>query len=159
MTGVVSFPMPFPSVGAVSFEWAEVRLSPGGKVKEQFFVVVNEKPTHNCDVARVIRMDDISAIFFPGRYEEKGDSGPQFVFSDDDRVEDFDQGEWFFEGDITGQRIAEWLHIEPGKLIEKCDAKGIIFLRENRPVVTRSEVTEAAGATFYHPKSGCDCCN
>ena len=158
LTGTVAFPMPFPSVGDISFERAEVDFSPGSR-RTQHFVVVQEKPTHNSDVERVIRIEDVSSLFFPVRYEQKDDSSPRLFFSDSDRVEDFDRGEWFFGEDVRVARIASWLNVKEEDLFsEEFKIRGIAFVPEDRPVISRTQVTEAAGATGA-VRSGCDCCN
>ena len=158
LTGTVAFPMPFPSVGDISFERADIDFSPGSR-RNQHFLVIQERPTHDSEVERVIRMEDISAIFFPGHSERSDDGGSRFVLSESDRVENFDNGEWFFGEDVRVARIAGWLNVKEDDLFaEGFTIRGMVFVPEDRPVTTRSEVTEAAGAT-RSPTSGCDCCN
>jgi hypothetical protein len=160
LTGKVPFPMPFPSAGAISFERAKIQLSPRGTTKEQHFVIVHEKPTNDCDVARVMRIEDISAIFFPGEFENIDDPNSRFKFSPADRVEDFENGAWFFEHDIRVDLIINSLKIKEEEMAgADSSVRGIVFVPEDRPVITRSEVTQAAGATSYVGRSGCDCCN
>jgi len=161
LAGTVAFPMPFPGIGTVSIEKALLRLSSRRKRRGRSFVVVQEKQRRDQSVIRIIRMRDVSAIFFPGEYSRKGDPTSKFSFSDCDRVDDFDQGQWFLNGHINVETIRAGLNITVEEFTRRnSKARGVVFVPENRPVLSITEVTQTAGATSYEPLGwGCDCCD
>lgn len=161
LAGTTPFPTAFPSVGVISIELGSLFYSArdASKSKEDALFVVVKEPSYGDEaVSRVVLQKDVGAIFFHGSME--GKNGKKvFRFSDADRVEDFEKGEWFFTPDINIQVVKDKLNVKEAEISgQKSIARGIIFVPKDRPVltVTISEVIEPAGCTYATPP-GCEC--
>ena len=145
LAGTTPFPMPFPTVGAISLEDGKLTYSRQGPIETRLLVIVREEPGSEHATTRIILAKHVSAIFF---YAGQGN-----------RVDDFENGEW-----VLGPYISD------EKAIAKVTANfknqraksGIVFVPEHRPVLTINELTKTAGAIGsqqmgYH--FGCECCD
>jgi hypothetical protein len=105
---------------------------------------------------RIILAKDVAAIFFPGAWETDSDQSRVFRFKRNGRVEDFERGEWFLNPEIDAKKILDKLNSDVTR--RDSDARGVVFVPENRPVLSISEVTQTAGSICDVPVSfGCEC--
>jgi hypothetical protein len=158
LAGTVAFPMPFPSIGTISIEDGDLLYSPGGQSQPTTFVVVREIPGSERATLRVMQAEDVAAIFFAGGWETSPDGSRVFRFERGGRVEDFEQGEWFLNPEIDAKTIFDRLKIDVKQ--SDSDARGVVFVPEQRPVLTISEVTQTAGSTGelpYYRDCECEC--
>jgi hypothetical protein len=145
LAGTVAFPMPFPATGVISIQKGNLHFSHGGEPQHATFVVVQEKPGSQRTTLRVIRIEDVAAIFFPGTWQNESASKRVFHFARGDRVEDLEQGEWFLNPEIDAAKIHTRLKIHVTN--QDSDARGVVFVPEHRPVLSITEVTQTAGST------------
>jgi hypothetical protein len=149
--GTVAFPISFPSIGTISLEPGKLELSRGGDRPDQQFVVVQEGWHGKQGVLRAMRVQDVPAIFFAGERENRDDPKSRFLFSTASRVENFENGEWFVNGEITTDKIVDRLNglIKDRFITRASNARGIVFVPEDRPVLT--QVISTAGDASYGP--------
>lgn len=145
LAGTVAFPTPFPSIGILSFESGRLTNSPGRKTDSKPVVVVQDRSDRSWTRTHAILLEHIAALFIPGAFDSSG----QFQIAQDSSVEDDEKGEWFFETDITAQAIGERLRLPEGFDISTRDSKlrGIVFVKESRPVVSSAEMIATAAVT------------
>jgi hypothetical protein len=156
LAGTVAFPMPFPATGVISIEHGSLPLSPDCQSQHTTFVVVQDSPGHERSTLRIILAKDVAAIFFPGAWETDSDQSRVFRFKRNGRVEDFERGEWFLNPEIDAKKILDKLNSDVTR--RDSDARGVVFVPENRPVLSISEVTQTAGSICDVPVSfGCEC--
>ena len=149
LAGTVAFPTPFLSVANISVESGTLSgiRSAGGSVSE-LFVAVYENQELQDETTRLILLTDVSAIFFPGSRENNNEQG-KFLFSNADKVDDLEAGEWFFGSDVDVDTINKSLQIDIMK--REAGARGIVFVRRDEPVLTICEQTRTAGAADSTP--------
>ena len=156
LAGTVPFPMPFPSTGTISIEDGSLLIrSPVTQSARTTFVVVQDRPGGEHSTLRVIRAEDVAAIFFPGAWDNGSDQSRAFRFERGGRVEDLEQGEWFLNPEIDAKTISARLNTDIAR--RDSDARGVVFVPENRPVLSISEVTQTAGSTCDMPAAYSDC--
>jgi hypothetical protein len=159
LAGTVAFPISFPSIGTISFEEGSWQLWRDEKPVGQLFVVVQEGYHHKQGVLRAARAEDVAAVFFAGERENPDDRYSRFRFSDDSRADNLENGEWFLHGEILPDTITGRLNVPKDQLriMERASiAKGIIFVHEDRPLLT--QVISTAGEASYGPQQRCSEC-
>jgi hypothetical protein len=144
LAGTVAFPTPFPTAGGISVEMGSTSPCPGRSPDLAEFVVIQEKSDHHNSVYRVVRKEDVAAIFFPGDWKNS-DRGRVFRFTKRYGVRDFERGEWFLASDIDADTISKRFELD----IRSRDsgAKGIVFVPRDRAVLTYKVLSQTAGAT------------
>jgi hypothetical protein len=145
LAGTVAFPMPFPATGVISIEEGNLHYSHSGHSHPTTFVVVQERPGSEGAMLRVIRAEDVAAIFFPGTWEHESATKRVFHFDPSGRVKDFEVGEWFLKPEIAAKNIKDRFQSDVPK--RNSNVRGVVFVPENRPVLSISEVTQTAGST------------
>ena len=103
LTGTVSFPVPFPSAGAISFEARDLRYSEGKNTNAKDLVVVQESCHNALTMARAVLQKHVAAIFVPGI------RGPnnRFQISQQSKLDDLEKGEWFVDSDVSVAEVTE----------------------------------------------------
>ena len=155
LAGTVAFPTPFPTAGSISIEDGSLFYS--GVPQGTAFVVVQEESGRTRAAIRLVREDDVAAIFFPGVWvETEGKS----VFRFAKQADDLEQGEWFLNPEINADQISERFSINVRS--RDSGARGIAFVPEHLPLMTINERAETAGSagelsTRWIDKMGCDC--
>jgi hypothetical protein len=146
LSGAVPFPTPFPCVGALSFEHGQLIYD------DKYFdritvrqILVDESPRPDSATRRVFLARDLSAVFISS--------------SNEDRVTNFEDGVWILPPYIDSDRMEEALK----RRDDGPPPRGIVFLAEDRSVLTLNEVTQTAGAvetpSADHYFRRCDCCD
>src|SRR5262245_61759767 len=137
LTGTVSFPVPFPSAGAISFEACNMCYSAGENTKAKDLVVVQESSHNSRTIARAILQNHIAAIFVPGI------RGPnnRFQISQQAKLEDLEKGEWFVDSDVNTDTIRSRLNwsSEDDITTRGSVLRGIVFTRKDAPVLSVAE--------------------
>ena len=172
LAGTAAFPMPFPSAGSISIEDGSFSFPPevaklpvekgkgkgGGEKKKEkedvTFVVVEEKPAIDGGTLRVIRQSDVTAIFFPGVWVDD----KIFRFAEPDGVRDLDEGVWFHGSEVSADRIAARLKLDNQGMDIHCrrsGVRGIVFVGDERPVLTIHERVETANDTSMKIRGHC----
>ena len=156
LAGTVAFPAPFPGAGEISIKSGSVSRSADGKRNDQVFVILHEESGFNRTVKRVFLKDDVAAIFIPGAATDT-DQGRRFRFAERDSVRDLENGEWILNADIDVDKISQRLGIDIRS--PTSGARGIVFVPEQRPVLTITELTQPAGAVgeAIPDKPQCEC--
>jgi hypothetical protein len=145
LAGTVPFPTLYPSAGIISFESGSLTSSPGRKTDSKPVLVVQDRSDRDCTKTHAILLEHITSLFVPGVRDEHG----QFRVAQDASVEDDEQGEWFFEADISAAAIRDRLRLPEDFDITSRESKlrGIAFVRESRPVVSTAEMIATAART------------
>jgi hypothetical protein len=104
--GKVAFPTPFPSTGTLSFESGVLSYAKGEPRHPTKFVVVQQASCGNKTVLRAILQRRVAAVFIPGRW-----SGGKFRISRKKCVEDWENGEWFLDKDVSAQKVLRRLKL------------------------------------------------
>jgi hypothetical protein len=145
LTGTVSFPVPFPSAGAISFEARDLTYSEGKNTKAKDLVVVQESCHNSLTMARAVLQKHVAAIFVPGI------RGPnnRFQISQQSKLDDLEKGEWFVDSDVNTDTIRSRLNwsSEDDITTRGSVLRGIVFTRKDAPVRSVAEVTETAEAS------------
>lgn len=137
LAGTVAFPLCYSATGAIWFE--KCTLPYRSKPQEVDLVYVFEKGPHDQDATRFALNSHVEAIFFPGAKEGRGRSA---AFRFTENVYDLERGFWFLGPDVDGTIINAELGIDIYQ--RESDAKGIIFVPENRAVYSTDEFAETA---------------
>jgi hypothetical protein len=173
LAGTVAFPTPFPSAGGISIEDGSLLLSVDrdevnhGEKKDKenneekrervVFVVVQETTGVEKATTRVVRKSDVAAIFFPGEWIDT-DNGPVFRFAEPECVHDLEHGEWFLGPQIKVSKITTRLKLDQIKVdITRRDSgvRGIVFVPEDRSVLTIHECAQSAGNAVMNVRGHC----
>ena len=109
LAGTAAFPKPFPSARGISIEDGHLSYATGAR--EAIFVVVQEEFALEHATTRVVIKENVTAIFFPGVWEDDPDRGRVFRFAEPDGVHDFDKGEWFLDTEIEAEKISEKMKV------------------------------------------------
>ncbi len=145
LTGTVSFPVPFPSAGAISFEACNLPYSEGKNTKAKDLVVVQESSHNSLTMARSVLQKHVAAIFVPGI------RGPnnRFQISQQAKLDDLEKGEWFVDSDVNTDTIRTRLNwsSEDDITTRGSVLRGIVFTRKDTPVLSVAELRETAAAT------------
>lgn len=162
LAGTVAFPISFPSLGTISFEEGSLQLWRDIDPRGQLFVVVQEGYQRKQGVVRAALVEDVAAIFFAGERENKDDPYSRFRFSNSDRADSLENGEWFLDKDISVGTIEDRLKVPKDQLrimTRASIAKGIIFVPEDRPLLTQG-ISTAGDASYgdQYPVPKCDPC-
>lgn len=149
LADAIAFPTPFPTVGDIWCESGELLHERDGFKEGSLLVYIQEPRETNADTTRVVLARDVAAIFVA---DEKAT-----------RVDDFENGAWYVrpveKRDKGFERMRKFLGSR------ETPKRGIVFVPENRPVVTHHEVTQTAGAAshfawspFCEPDTRCEPC-
>jgi hypothetical protein len=178
LAGTVAFPTPFPSLGTISVEKGRLRRSDeDNNAPDELFVVVQEKAGIDRAKVRVVRQEDVAAIFIPEMSDYADDPLTKCCCDEEDLVRDLEQGIWILK---PGRDVAELIQnavkgdsdsaekkagrntaeknkkrrIDVGR--RDSGVKGIVFVPRHQPVLTIEECTHAAGDVDpYIIKAGC----
>jgi hypothetical protein len=166
LAGAVPLPKPYPSVGRISIERRKLVYSRFAE-KTKTFIVIQEQ--HKSAVTRLILRSGVAALFFPGIWVRVPRIGRVFKFSRQHAVHNFEKGEWFLGPEINVDAIRTRLR-KPKLAIHKRGnpARGIVFVYQDRPVMSVTEVVQLAGCIGPRRTGhyccdcdgyGCDCCD
>jgi hypothetical protein len=157
LVGKVAFPTPFPSIGTLSFESGMLSYAKGEPRRPTKFVIVQQPSSGDKSVLRAILQRRVAAMFVPGRW-----SGGKFRISRKKCIEDWDNGEWFLDKDVSAQKVMRRLKLSKSDDITSRDSilRGIVFVGENQPVVNITEVITLARHPIKvgRPPCTCECC-
>lgn len=145
LVGTVAFPTPFPSVGTISFETGNMSYPTNESPMAKELVVVQEFSQHSRSMVRALLQQHVAAIFIPGFRDGQG----EFRISREASVDDFEQGMWFVDFDVTAATIRARLNrSEQDDFTTRSSIlRGIVFVAKNAPVLSIAEMTETAAAT------------
>ena len=144
LAGTVAFPTPFPSIGTIWFETGNLTYSAGESPKVKSWVIVQERSPRDRTMVRALLQQDVAAIFIPGLWE-----GDKFRISRALRVDDFEQGAWFVDSDVSAATIRARLNRseEDDLTTPNSILRGVAFVAKSAPVLSIAEVAETAAAT------------
>lgn len=148
LAGTVRFPLCYSDSGEVWLDNCVLQFR--GDSEKSNFVFLHEKSSLEYSVTRLVRLSNVSAIFFPGCWEER--QGKR-VFRFSDEVHDLERGEWFYGPDVNAEKIQEVLMTDIHN--REAGAKGVVFVPESRAVFSQDEWTETAIHVNY-VRGGCD---
>ena len=150
LVGKVAFPTPFPSIGTLSFESGVLSYAKGEPRRPTKFVVVQQASCGDKTVLRAILQRRVAAIFIPGWW-----SRGKFRISRKKCVEDWENGEWFLDKDVSAQKVLRRLKLSKDVDITSRVSilRGIVFVGENQPVVNITETITLARSTSASARS------
>jgi hypothetical protein len=135
LAGTVAFPMPFPTVGTISIEEGKLAHSPHGKIETKLLVLVREELAPEHARTHVVLAEWVAAIFY--------------FTGEGNRVDDLENGEWVLGPPMKDNRASG--KVKGGVIPRDSDRRGIVFVQENRPVLTLDEVAQTASSVGARP--------
>lgn len=108
LSGTVAFPTPFLSSGIISFETNNWTLGVGQPALATNFVVVQEHAAGDRTIVRVIKQEDVAALFVPGEM-----IGSQFEVSNSPTIDNLEQGLWFYNTKVDVEAIQQVIQPKP----------------------------------------------
>jgi hypothetical protein len=156
LAGTVPFPAPYPSTGTIALDNGQLVYSQGQPAHATDLVLVLEFD-RNETIVRMMRQDDVSAIFIPGTRDAQG----TFHISQAAHVGNVELGEWFLDGDVNAGEIRQRLNLNQEDDISTRNSilRGIVFVAEDRPIMRITEVFYLAGADEELVKFPCCTCH
>jgi hypothetical protein len=156
LAGAVPFPKPYPSIGRISVERTKLVYS---RLLNKLKTLIVVQEQHKSDVTRLFVKSGVAAIFIAGAWVRVSRDGWVFRFSRQHAVHNFERGEWFLGPEISVDAIRTRLK-KPKLAIDKRGnpARGIVFVYEDRPVMTVTEVVQTAGS-IDPCRTGRYCCD
>lgn len=142
LDGTVAFPLPFPSLGRISFDVGRAadHTLPELENKE---VLILQEVRGQTSIQQVTRQENVMAVFIAGTRDGKHG----FQISQAPHATDLDEGEWFFGADVNRQTMRARLNLRDGDDVSSGSSvlRGIIFVGENHPVLSVTAVGQPAG--------------
>jgi hypothetical protein len=157
LAGASAFPTPFPGAGTIWFERGTLTYAQGERPRQTDLILLEESSHQRRSRIRVMLQKDVSALFIPGKRRSPKD---RLRISCNGQVHDLEEGEWFLDADVNAKTLRKRL-----RLPEKTDIKsrrsvlrGIVFVGNDRPVITISEQTVLAGGAVMVARPGEHAC-
>ena len=151
LANTVALPRAFPSAAPITIEEGCL-CHAGDERHDDVFVSVVEETGLRHSVSRVILLEHVAAIFFPGVWTKDGGKNV-FNFAEPDAVLDMDKGEWFLKSNVDLKKISQKLKIDVSR--SDSGARGIVFVQRTAPVHTIEEYVRSA-SSFSDEAEGCD---
>jgi hypothetical protein len=151
LSGTVPLPRAFPTAAPLTIEEGCL-CHAGDERHDDVFVSLKEETSLRHSVSRVILVEHVAAIFFPGVWTKDGGKNV-FHFAEPDAVDDMEKGEWFLKSNVDPKKISQKLKIDISR--SDAGARGIVFVLKDAPVVTIEEYVRPASA-FSDYAEGCD---
>jgi hypothetical protein len=151
LAGTVPLPRAFPTAAPITIE-AGCLCHACDERQDEVFVSILEEAELRFSVTRVILLENVAAIFFPGVWTKDGAKNV-FNFAEPNEVDDMDKGEWFLKSNIDAKKISQKLKVDVSR--RDSGARGIVFIPRNAPVVSIEESVRPA-SSFSDDVETCD---
>lgn len=146
LSGTVAFPTPFLSSGIISFETNNWTLGVGQPALATSFVVVQEVAAGAGTIVRVIKQEDVAALFVPGEMV-----GSEFEVSNSATIDNLEQGLWFYNTKVDVEAIQQAIKPKPDTsfLNRSSSLRGIAYVQAGAQIWNVAEIPATAAESCH----------